>query len=205
MYPKPLQDYIDQGEFDESWSSAARNRFLFNMMNNRVKDKKFAETGSKSGVITYGAHWLGAELAVGVEQEADLVLKANQTMAAMGAPQTTCHSFHYNALWFDYSWFDITFCIGMLYNIDAKDKKRLLWAVSQCPWVLVECWVLNDNKDYPTVTRIEEEDKPFQWFPNRAGIQHLLSEHFDTFREVTPKSFLGEERENAYFVCESRS
>lgn len=200
-YPKILQDYINHGKYDETWSSPERNQFLFHMMFNQVQGKKFVETGSKSGVFTYGAYKLGATLAVGVEQEPALVLKANQTMASMGAPQPICHSYQHDAITFDYSWFDICFCIGLLYNINKEDKTKLLQSVSKCPLVFVECWLYNDGSSQPSTKEINQADKP-QWFPNRIEIQRLLSEFFIDIKEMTPKSFLGYKFENTYFMCQ---
>ena len=196
-YPPHLQAYLDSGGFDEKWSRTLRNFFLDRVISSHVKGLKVIETGSKSGVFTYAAHYHGAKECLGIEYMPDRV--QNSSKALKNIP--SCNVIQGDSRIFDPSGFDVALCLGLLYNVNDEDKKKILEQMSKCKLVLVEFWTRNNDNPNPTTEQIEAENGLPQWLPNNIMAEKMLSSYFNEVEDITPKKHIASDHQNRYYVC----
>ena len=199
-YPPHLQKYLDSGDFDEHWSRTLRNFFLDRVIKSYVKGLSVVETGSRSGVFTYAAHYHGAKKALGVEFMSDFSQKSSKALEKI----PSCNVIHGDSRRFDHSKFDMVLCLGLLYNSTDEDKEIILKQVSKCKFVLAEFWTNNNDKLYPFSETVVHPNNTIQYLTNNVKSVEMLSSYFYHVEDITPRKHIAGDLQNRYYICRQK-
>ena len=196
-YPQHLQTYLDSGSFDEKGSRTLRNFFLDKVIASYAKGLKVIETGSRSGVFTYAAHYHGAKEALGIEFRSNFSKKSSKALENI----PSCNVIHGDSRTFDHSDFDMVLCLGLLYNVKDKDKEIILEQVSKCKFVLAEFWTKNNDKLYPVSETVVHPNNTTQYLTNNVKSVEMLSSYFHHVEDITPQNHIAAPLQNRYYIC----